>query len=152
MGDCFIVRRDRKSENELPYYYGENIFNFEAFKKAIGSNIYNGSVVWGDNSFTLTANATDCFTMQDYSPRYTLDKTGIGTYELSYDYVGSYGRVLVFFNGSTSRILDRGNSSATKIGVTLLTDNSYITIRFGVQNTGTSCTYSNIKLRKLLLK
>lgn len=149
MADCFLMKSGIKEIST--FVFGENIFNYEEFKNAIGNNIASGTIEWNDEnqSFTLIATGNDCYTQHNYSPAYYLDSTQM--YELSFDADNlETGRILVLYNGNTSTMLDFGTQRMTKIIFSSFISSTYVWLRFGVRIAGEKCTYSNIKLRPVL--
>ena len=152
MADCFLNRHVQSN----PYAYGENLFDFNAFRtklSALPQPAVNGTVTWLDNGFTLTASSDDCYTwFADGTAPYLEVKRG-KLYELSCDANGSSGYNYIFFDypPTTNQYVHFFNEkSYVRYIFRTLTNTTKITLRFGVQGTGNSCTYSNIKLRQIL--
>ena len=149
MADCFLTRRGGNNTE-----YGENIFDFNAFRtklSALPQPVVNGTVTWLDNGFKLTASSADCYTwfVDGIAPYFEVEKNT--TYEISCDVSGDTGHIYIFFDYPP--VLDPFiyyKNTNTKFTFTTLNSTQKITLRFGVQRTGNSCTYSNIKIRKIL--
>ena len=63
MAGCYVVKSGGK---ECHIEYGDNIFDFNDFKtklSAFPNPVYNGTIIWLDNGFTLNATSEDCFTL-----------------------------------------------------------------------------------------
>ena len=143
MADCFINRHGQSNS----YTYGENIFDLEAFKI---TPILNGNVEWLDNGFILSATSNDCYTSHDAPVPYFEVKRST-MYELSWTATGAYGMNYVFFDYPVdlSVMINFSNQKKSIIFHTLTTTTK-IVLRFGVQNAGTSCTFTDIKLRQII--
>ena len=134
--------------------YGENIFDFNAFRtklSALPQPVMNGEITWLDNGFTLTASSADCYTWfaDGTAPYFEVEKNT--AYEISCDVSGDTGYIYIFFDYPP--VLDPFiyyENTNTKFTFTTLSSTQKITLRFGVQGMGNSCTYSNIKIRKIL--
>lgn len=151
MADCFINRHGQSN----PYTYGENIFDLETFKTALmacETPAANGNIEWLDNGFVLSATLNDCYTNHTASssiPHFEVDANTM--YELSWTATGDDGRNFIFFDfpANLTRFTSFNNQQNSRIFCTL--DNTtQIILRFGVQNAGTSCTFTDIKLRQII--
>lgn len=128
--------------------YGGNLLDYDSFKKYVESHfIIRGTCAFDGESFTLTANDTDCYTYHDASgPKFNvLPNT---TYVLSWDASNdNTGSIYVFFNGAIdSRMAQINNDHAKSLTFTTGLNDSFVTFRFGVRNAGKSITYSNIRI------
>lgn len=126
---------------------GKNLFDFEAWKSSITS-ISNGTAEYGDNSIKLTATGTDCYTVP-FNSGYMIPVSPNTTYTFSFSSNNNLaGTNYLFFNGVTSTNAFAGNAAGKKCTFTTASDTNYLTVRFGVLNSGESITYSNIQLEK----
>ena len=60
---CYVVKSGGQEQH---IEYGKNIFDFNDFKtklSAFSSPVFNGTIVWLDNGFTLNATSEDCYTL-----------------------------------------------------------------------------------------
>ena len=149
MADCFLTRQGGNNTE-----YGENIFDFNVFRtklSALSQPVANGNITWLDNGFTLTASSADCYTWFGEGTAPYFDVAPNREYEISCDVSGSAGYIYIFFEypPTTNQMIYYSNSH-TKFTFTTLNSTQKITLRFGVQEMGNSCTYSNIKIRKIL--
>lgn len=146
----FMTKRKGGDNTE----YGENIFDFNVFRtklSALSQPVMNGTVTWLDNGFTLTASSADCYTWfaDGTAPYFDVEKNT--AYEISCDVSGDTGHIYIFFDyPPVGEPFIYYKNTNTKFTFTTLSSTQKITLRFGVQGTGSSCTYSNIKIRQIL--
>ena len=150
MADCFLMKRGQVQNIE----YGENIFELENFKttlSALSQPVVNGTIEWLDNGFTLNATGNDCYTYWQYGSAPTVDVKANAPYELSFDVNGDTGNNYIFFEypPSTNIMINYSNHK-TKLILRTMSSTKKLTLRFGVQNSGTSCAFTNIRLREIL--
>ena len=149
MADCFLTRQGGNNTK-----YGENIFNFNTFRtelSALSQPVVSGNITWLDNGFTLTALSADCYTWfgGGTAPYFEVEKNT--TYEISCNVSGDTGYIYIFFDyPPEGEPLIYYENTNTKFTFATLSSTQKITLRFGAQETGNSCTYSNIKIRKIL--
>jgi hypothetical protein len=131
-------------------YTKKNLLN-EAKWLASVIKLNNGTCVKDGNAITLTATGADCFTypclVGDGDP-YQIPVKPNTKYILSWESDSSNsGKVIVFFNGTTTVMPYADNSTASELEFTTNSDTTFITFRVGVAASGESITYSNIMLR-----
>lgn len=150
MADCFLLKTGQVQNIE----YGENIFDFANFKSTLSTlsqPVVGGTIEWLDDGFTLKATVEDCYTYWQYGYAPTVAVGSNTVYELSFDVNGDYGNNFIFFEypPSTDQMISRSNQN-NKIIFHTLANTEKITIRFGVQASGTTVTYTNIQIRKIV--
>lgn len=129
----------------------DNMLDFSAWKSK--TNVVKGTILWDEvtKSVTLTATGTDCYTTHSASTAsYRIYVAPNTTYTLSWDYVGEYGLVYIFYNGISSGVgvMESTSNANKKLTFTTKSDTTFIVFRVGVRVDGTSCTYTNLKLEK----
>lgn len=134
--------------------YGENLFNLENFKTTLSSlsePAPNGNIKWLDNGFTLNATSEDCYTYWQFGSAPAITVKANTLYELSFDVNGAYGTNYMFFESppSTNKMINFSNHNS-KFVFRTISGTTKLTLRFGVSAAGTSCTFTNIKLRQIL--
>lgn len=129
------------------FKYGDNIFDFETFKTSI-TGIHNGSVEWLANGFTITATSDNCYT--EYSENlYKIEVDPNALYEVSFDCIGVNGDVYVHMSSDYSKYF-KGLSTTNMFTFRTTAHCSTVFLQFYINKTGDSCTYSNIKFRKII--
>lgn len=129
------------------FKYGDNMFDFETFKTSI-TDIHNGSVEWLANGFTITAVSDNCYTEYSENP-YKIEVDPNTLYEVSFDCIGANGDVYVHMSRDYSKYF-KGLSTTNMFTFRTTVHCSTIFLQFRVNEVGNSCTYSNIKLRKIV--
>ena len=152
MVGCYIVRSGGQKQH---IKYGDNIFDFNDFKTKLSSfsdPVYHGTIVWLDNGFTLNATGEDCYTLWQWSNVPTIEVKRNTAYELSFDVNGFAGYNYIFFEypATTNKMIMYSNHQTQTYFCTLY-DTTKIVLRFGVEKSGTSCTFTNIKLRQFYI-
>ena len=159
--DYLIADEDVWLDNgadKLSDFSRKNILPYAAWSKV---NIVRGSAVWENNGVTLTASGEDCFTHYDADAMETADypfaariPVIVGkTYILTWDYSGSddttKDQVYIFANGKANDGHFVGENYTTKSAIyTAQSGDKFLTIRFGVRNSGSTISYKNIMLRE----
>ena len=112
--------------------------------------VWHGTSSIVGNQITLTATGTDCYVTPYLSEDggYRIPVEPNTDYILSWESDNSNsGKIHVFMNGIMTKQQFANNSVTEYLKFTTDTDATFITIRFGVSNSGDSITYSNIMLR-----
>ena len=101
-----------------------------------------------NNSFTFTTTGHDCYTsFWNGSKAFKIPVDKETTYTMSWNFSGSNGKAFVFFNGiSGSENMVQGQTSKEKLTFTTKSDTTFITVRFGIDDNGTSATIGNIQI------
>ena len=127
---------------------GSGPINFYAWKTV---TVYNGNAVWGDKSVTLSSTRSDCYT--EYGSGFPASAkilvTNGQTVKLEWTASSEEatlpsGRVYLFQEGGTSH-MQSALASAGSVSLTANNSNTYFTFRIGVESSGHSITYSNIR-------
>lgn len=130
-------------------YQRKNLFNETEYLSSITS-VSIGTFNISGNSITLTATGKDCYTKPHASGDggYRIPVNPDTDYILSWESDNSNdGYIYAFMNGSLSQQKLANNKDTKYFKFTTKSDTTFITIGFGVSNSGDSITYSNIMLR-----
>ena len=104
------------------------------------------------SSFTFTTTGHDCYTNGWTASSNTTFKIQVQqntTYTMSWDFSGSDGLTFVFFNGvSGSGNMVQTKNSKKKLTFTTKEDTTFVTVRFGITDGGTSATIGKIQIEK----
>lgn len=127
---------------------GKNLFPYEAW---VGCSIARGSAVYENYGVTLTATGDDCYTNQGnsyYPVGARIPVTEGETITLSWEETtNTAGLVYIFPNGTTTDMVYVDNAEAKELSYTPTSDIEYVSIRFGVANSGDTISYTNIMVR-----
>lgn len=124
---------------------GKNKLNYNAWKNV---NIIRGTAVFENNGLTLTATANDCYT------GYTTEDARIPisegeTVTLSWKETSNKsGIVMIFPNGETTGAVNVNNANAKSLSYTATSGVTFVTFRFGVQNSGNTIEYKDIQIEQ----
>ncbi len=123
---------------------GKNLLNYDEWKKV---STANGTSVFENNGVTITATTNDAFTggYTTFSASAIPVKKG-KTYTLSWEEsTNKEGKIIIFFNGSTTNSVSALNSKTKQLSYTA-TEDGFITFRFGNSVAGTTISYKNIQV------
>lgn len=128
---------------------GKNIFDYDTWK-TVGT--YHGTSVFENNGITITATSNDCYTQYSSSlfPESARIPISEGeTITLAWEEnTNASGGCYIFPNGTTTGMSGVNNSNAKKVSYTATSGITYVTIRMGVANSGTTISYKNIQIIK----
>lgn len=140
--------------NKANLVQSKNLFDLKSYLDMLSNNrspIANGvlnNVDKSNNSFTFTTTGHDCYTsfwLGETSFKVPVEKNT--TYTMSWDFSGSDGLTLVFFNGvSGSGNMVQTKNSNKKLTFTTKEDTTFVTCRFGITDGGISATIGNIQI------
>jgi hypothetical protein len=135
--------------------YSPNLLNFDEWyntiilenSKAV-KGIVRGTAIWNLslNYITLTATDNDCYTTFNAIEAENIYKIPVKPnkkYSLTWNAIGDIGKVYLFRNGSNSSFVSIDNTTGI-LRITTNADTTFVTFRLGVNNTGESCTYTNL--------
>lgn len=135
--------------------YSPNLLNFDEWyntiilenSKAV-KGIVRGTAIWNLslNYITLTATDNDCYTTFNVIEAENIYKIPVKPnkkYSLTWNAIGDIGKVYLFRNGSNSSFVSIDNTTGI-LRMTTNADTTFVTFRLGVNNTGESCTYTNL--------
>ena len=131
----------------------ENLFDFGEWSKNINANRDN-SLAKGIDGITITANSNDAFTIPyayAYEGVYKIYVKPNTNYLLSWVSNNNlYGRVFIFKNGipDNTHMVSTNNNTTKYLLFGTDADTEFITLRFGVETTGNTITYSKIMLNE----
>lgn len=144
-------------KNKANLVQSKNLFDMTSylnFLNALATRaIVNGTLDNIDSSsFTFTTTGHDCYTNGWTASFNTIFKIQVQqntTYTMSWDFNGSDGFTSVFFNGVTEsgNIVQTKNSKKT-LTFTTKEDTTFITVRFGITDGGTSATIGKIQVEE----
>lgn len=128
-----------------------NLLSFKEWHDIIVLNsskgVTRGTAVWDFslNYITLTATDNDCFTSFNIETDivYKIPVKPNKKYSLTWNAIGNIGKVYLFRNGSSSSLVSIDNTVGI-LRITTNADTTFVTFRLGVNNTGESCTYTNL--------
>lgn len=128
-----------------------NLLSFKEWYNTIILNsskgVTRGTAVWDFslNYITLTATDNDCFTSFNIETDivYKIPVKPNKKYSLTWNAIGNIGKVYLFRNGSSSSLVSIDNTVGI-LRITTNADTTFVTFRLGVNNTGESCTYTNL--------
>lgn len=127
-----------------------NLLSFKEWHDIIVLNsskgVTRGTAVWDFslNYITLTATEEDCYTTFDANDKvYKIPVKPNKKYSLTWNAIGNIGKVYLFRNGSSSSLVSIDNTVGI-LRITTNADTTFVTFRLGVNNTGESCTYTNL--------
>lgn len=133
---------------------GKNLLDYDSWKaKLLGTSgivATRGTCVFENNGITITATGNDAYTQYHPDDSRTLripvekGKTVILSWEESTNKEGS---VILFLNGSATDGITANNASAKQVSCLIRDNIEFVTIRFGVKNSGDTISYKNIMLR-----
>lgn len=131
---------------------GKNLFDFEKWKKYLLSKhapVTRGTIAFeGNNSFKIIANSADAYTSH-LDNGFVIPINPNETYILSWEASNNNsGLIYVFPNGLTTGFVSVDNNANKKLSFQFSTSVTFVTIRFGVTNAGSSITYSSIMLNE----
>lgn len=129
------------------FKYSDNMFDFGTFKTSI-TGIHNGSVEWLANGFTITATSDNCYTEHSEN-LYKIEVDPNTLYEVSFDCIGINGDVYVHMSSDYSKYF-KGLSTTNMFTFRTTAHCSTVFLRFYINKSGDSCTYNNIKIRKII--
>lgn len=142
--------------NKANLAQSKNLFDMKSYLDMLSNNqkpIINGvlnNVDKSNNSFTFTTTGPDCYTSFWYGSnvfKIPVDKET--TYTMSWDFNGSDGNVFVFLNGKSIKgDMVQTKASKKKLTFTTKDDTTYVTFRFGIDDSGTSATIGDIQIEK----
>ena len=129
-----------------------NIFDFTAWSNKF-TGVVRGNYSISSDSITITATSNDAYTQTSgYSyVDYRIPVTAGFKYRLTWSASNNNsGRIMVFANGQTSSnmMFEVDNANTKELIFTAPSGTTYITMRVGVNYTGDSITYSNIKFQE----
>ena len=136
-----------------PFHRSKNLFSVQHWLSTVNDLNYC-TMVKGTDSIKLTATGSDCYTLPFNHPDipYMIRVKPSTTYTLSWASSNRNvnGLVYVFVNGivNSSNWFRVDQKSATKLTFTTPSNAEYITLRFGIQDSGNTVTYSNIQLEE----
>lgn len=135
--------------------YSPNLLNFDEWYNTIilenskgEKGIVRGTAIWNLslNYITLTATDNDCYTTFSAIEAENIYKIPVKPnkkYSLTWNAIGDIGKVYLFRNGSNSSFVSIDNTTGI-LRITTNADTTFVTFRLGVNNTGESCTYTNL--------
>lgn len=135
----------------------KNVFDMTSYLDFLNTlttrSIVNGSLDNIDSSsFTFTTTGHDCYTNGWVALAGIVFKTQVQpntTYTMSWDFSGSDGITFVFFNGvSGSGNMVQTKNSKKKLTFTTKEDTTFVTVRFGINDGGTSATIGKIQIEE----
>lgn len=142
--------------NKANLVQSKNLFDMKSYLDMLSNNqkpIINGvlnNVDKSNNIFTFTTTGPDCYTSFWYGSnvfKIPVDKET--TYTMSWDFNGSDGNVFVFLNGKAIKgDMVQTKASKKKLTFTTKDDTTYVTFRFGIDDSGTSATIGDIQIEK----
>lgn len=141
--------------NKANLVQSKNLFDMTSylnFLNALATRaIVNGTLDNIDSSsFTFTTTGHDCYTNGWIGSSGTVFKIQVQqntTYTMSWNFSGSDGFTFVFFNGvSGSGNMVQTKNSNKKLTFTTKEDTTFVTVRFGINDNGTSATIGNIQI------
>ena len=129
-----------------------NKFSFTAWSEKF-TGVVRGNYSISSDSITITATSNDAYTQTSgYSyVDYRIPVTAGFKYRLTWSANNNNsGRIMVFANGQTSSnmMFEVDNANTKKLIFTAPSGTTYITMKVGVNYTGNSITYSNIKFQE----
>ena len=140
--------------NKADLVQSKNLFDLKSYLDMLSNNqrpVVNGvlnNVDKSNNSFTFTTTGHGCYTnfwFGENSFKVPVEKNT--TYTMSWDFSGSDGSTFVFFNGVTgSGNMVQTKNSNKKLTFTTKEDTTFVTVRFGINDNGTSATIGNIQI------
>ena len=148
MADCFLMKNGGSGTS---FTYGENIFDFEKFKTGIISSsvpVYNGTIKWIDNGFILTSTNNNCYTNDWHGPL-QIDCLPYKYYEISFNCSSDTNIVHYVFLGK-QRITYYYTNNRFLFTTPSLDATNYLIARFGIETSGESVTFTDIKIREVL--
>ena len=141
--------------NKANLVQSKNLFDMTSYlnflNKLATRAIVNGTLDNIDSSsFTFTTTGHNCYTNGWTASSGTIFKIQVQqntTYTMSWNFSGSDGLTFVFFNGvSGSGNMVQTKSSKKKLTFTTKEDTTFVTVRFGINDNGTSATIGNIQI------
>jgi hypothetical protein len=129
-----------------------NLLSFKEWHDIIVLNsskgVTRGTAIWNLslNYITLTATDNDCYTTFNAIEAENIYKIPVKPnkkYSLTWNAIGDIGKVYLFRNGSNSSFVSIDNTTGI-LRMTTNADTTFVTFRLGVNNTGESCTYTNL--------
>lgn len=140
--------------NKADLIRSKNVFDMKSYLDILSNSrnpIINGvlnNVDRSNNSFTFTTTGHDCYTsFWNGSNAFKIPVEKNTTYTMSWDFSDSDGIVFVFINGvSGSGNMVQTKNSNKKLTFTTKEDTTYVTLRFGINDGGTSATIGNIQI------
>lgn len=129
-----------------------NLLSFKEWHDIIVLNsskgVTRGTAIWNLslNYITLTATDNDCYTTFNAIEAENIYKIPVKPnkkYSLTWNAIGDIGKVYLFRNGSNSSFVSIDNTTGI-LRITTNADTTFVTFRLGVNNTGESCTYTNL--------
>ena len=138
--------------NKADLIRSKNVFDMKSYLDMLSNNrnsIINGvlnNVDKSNNSFTFTTTGHNCYTsFWNGSNAFKIPVEKNTTYTMSWDFSDSNGIAFVFFNGVSGNNVQTKNSNK-KLTFTTKEDTTYVTLRFGINDGGTSATIGNIQI------
>ena len=120
---------------------GVNLLDYDKWKN---SPITRGTAVWEYNGVTITATGNDAYVSPTNSKTFVKEgQTIILKWEES---TNKSGTIYIFPNGSTEGMATVNNQTDKNLTYTVPSGVTFITFRFGVNNSGETITYKNIRL------
>ena len=142
-----VTSSDSKITNyEDRGYLGKNKLIYNAWKSV---NIQHGTAVFENNGVTLTATANDCYT--GYATEFPTDaRIPISegeTITISWKETSNKsGLVIIFPNATITGAVYVDNANAKSLSYTATSGVTFVTFRFGVQNSGNTIEYKDIQI------
>lgn len=144
-------------KNKANLVQSKNLFDMTSYLNFLNTMatrpIANGALDNIDSSsFTFSTIGHDCYTNGWAASSNTVFKIQVQqntTYTMSWDFSGSDGSTFVFFNGvSGSGNMVQTKNSKMKLTFTTKEDTTFITVRFGIDDGGTSATIGKIQVEE----
>lgn len=140
--------------NKADLIRSKNVFDMKSYLDMLSNSrnsIINGvlnNVDKCNNSFTFTTTGHDCYTsFWNGSKAFKIPVDKETTYTMSWDFSGSDGLAFVFFNGTSgSDNMFQTKNSNEELTFTTREDTTFVTVRFGINDGGTSATIGNIQI------
>lgn len=141
------IRPIKGRDSVTVWRYGQNLLNYEAFKKTL---VTRGTAVFENNGVTLTASENDCYTERTVKDGFPKEcKIPVVNGEIiTVSWAtesNKNGKVFIFPNGDTPGMVSIDNANGKSISYTVEAGVSFVTFRFGVANAGDTISYKNIQ-------
>lgn len=128
--------------------WGKNKLNYNAWKSV---NIQNGTAVFENNGVTLTATANDCYTRYaaDFPTDARIPISEGETITISWKETSNKsGLVIIFPNATVTGAVYVDNANVKSLSYTATSGVTFVTFRFGVQNSGNTIEYKDIQIER----
>ena len=142
--------------NKADLVQSKNLIDTKSYLDMLSNSqspIVNGvlnNVDKSNNNFTFTTTGHDCYTNHwNGNNVFKVSVEKNTTYTISWGASGSDGNVFVFLNGKSIKgDMVQTKASKKKLTFTTKDDTTYVTFRFGIDDSGTSATIGDIQIEK----